>query len=88
MEVNTNIKLKAKLFAKMREYGWHLEDNSDETFNNYLKLAIDNLNKVTEVSEENAVLKDNKWIIPVEFNVDEYNHLHFITDLIRAVQDE
>ena len=79
-------KVKEEVFNKMIQYGWNLEDNKLEDFNNVYNIHKDFLNSCynfkCEVEENNEILNMNNISVSSFEDM-----LDFMTDFLRAFEE-
>lgn len=78
--------MKNKVYEKMREYGWNLEDNTNKDFENvyqFHKRFLDSCYDYKCEVEENDEILDMNEISVADFE----DMLDFITDFLRALDE-
>ena len=78
------MKIKEKIFEKMREYGWHLGENTNADYNNVYDIHYNFIQNLYD------------WFVETDYkdrNLDDINEqsLHdytdFMSDFVRAIND-
>lgn len=75
--------MKNKVYEKMREYGWNLNDNTNKDFENVYKIHYDFIEKCYDYSVEN----DDNIDITKLGKQDFVDMIIFMSDFLRAIND-
>ena len=73
------MKIKEKIFEKMREYGWNLNYNTNKDFEEIYNIHYNRINNKWGILENKTDITENEEL--------ELEDLRFITDFLRAIND-